>query len=636
MSAPARGTVQSGQANHNRRLKAIEAEFVRATIPDGLTDPDSTTDNSAAIQASFAVTTGGILRFLAGTYRAAGLLLPTGGLHLDGAGMGKTIIKFNGASGGEFFSNPNQQGSSPLTTHTGTRVSGTSFTVPTNVTSTYRPGRQLYISGALTGVIYGLIETSVFGATTAISFSSTAAVPTINAGDATVTVSVAELPSSFTDGHYHFSNMTIDGNTLAARGLWLDGVESVTLENFEVKNTVTGHGVRIRYARRVDVDHFYGHDTVGNAIGISIADYVTISNSRVRDCDDHGIAINCVRRGYLDGVQSSDNDSSGISIESNGTGIGDAIADGRTERVTLSGCHGEHNGTRGLLIGNVVSRYIRVIGGSFSYNTTEGIGGDSTTAKGSTGEISIVGAEACYNGTHGISASTSSHIRRLIISNCHTLNNGQLSAAAGIFVPATTNADNMLIQGNHCYDTQSTPTQDYGIQAQSANINNSLIKDNDCSTYQTAPLLVTLDSDTCIVKDNLLGDNNPQHTVTGSTSTIDVTMGQNLIRLQGSGSVVSMLGAYIGQETTLVAKSTNWVLRNNSVLRLQGSVDFAMPQNAVSTFKMITDGEWYETSRSREFATALAISSVVGGGVQDAEARTAVNSIITLLQLQTV
>lgn len=526
---------------------------------------------------------------------------PSAGAKLKGQGIGKTILKYTGGASSSVFVNENPSSSSPLVTDVGTYVSATSFKVPTDRTASYRKGRRIYITGATTGAVFPLVET--------VSYSAPDTTVTIDASvlqNEALTASAMELPttsglSTFTDHDIELEDLTIDGNSLAVRGIFLKGVSGVRLKNVEIKGTTTGHGLRAIYCDGLWAENCYWHHCGGNGAGISISDHVYLKNCRAEYNGDMGNTLNCVRDGVMEGCTGMYNTGSGGSFEANGTSIGDAIADARNENLRLIGYTGDKNGAHGFLLATKGSHYFQIIGGMFGWNTKSGIAG----AGGASGpdsyatitEYGIIMGAMCHDNTqYGIEGASegTSYMRRMVALGNVCSNNG----LDGLALPATTNIEDWVIVSNLAIDTQSVQTQDTGIKVQHAGSDRVLIVGNSLGSVNSLSVVAASDG---LVDCNLLPDKTRDHDVAGVSvpsngTTIDLADGCPVIRLVGTAGTIAALTGFQGQRVrihnTLAGAAT---VTNGASLRCPVGVDLSLEQHENVTFTCIADGVWTTT-----------------------------------------
>ncbi len=283
------------------------------------------------------------------------------------------------------------------------------------------------------------------------------------------------------------------------------------------------------------------------------------------------------------------------------------------DSVTLNGCHANGNGIDGLSV-SVGCNKIAFNGCSARNNTVSGIAARGTSGSETrditvTGCITnnntgaginfngvergcITGGDSIANKQHGITVHTNSLGINITGNDCNNNGTGASDTFSGIVVTDVTRS---IISGNQCDDTQSSPTQKYGIVEAGSSSGNTF-KNNKAVGNVTAPFLYLAASLSPAFADS---DETPSVSegkvfltnTTGVTITRfdDGVIGQEITIISKGGIVydTSTATRLIGSSVDITTASgdvTIWVCEiggsSSSVWRLKGFVDVSVDNSA--------------------------------------------------------
>lgn len=296
------------------------------------------------------------------------------------------------------------------------------------------------------------------------------------------------------------------------------------------------------------------------------------------------------------------------------------------ENVKLINCEAYANGADGIEFREQEETLVNaIIQGCHVYgNTTLGIH--------LAGNYASVMNNVCWsNGQTGIYYNGNSNVARTVvqIKNNIVYNNGTSNTAAlndGIRVRATSGTvSDVQITGNRCFDTQGTPTQNYGVALKDALLE-VLVKDNDLRGNKTDAILLSLTgAATNIVTKNNKGWN-PEQTyaqenVTGATTFNRLNGDLITATLTGNVTATVTNGKNTGDTLTLIltqdgtgSRTITWP---SNVKLAGGALTLSTAASAVDTVHLRWDGtNWREVSRGlgsavNAFTSAVTIDSTL-------------------------
>lgn len=310
-----------------------------------------------------------------------------------------------------------------------------------------------------------------------------------------------------TGNYARIAHLTIDGNKAGISGTShgiSNNAESVTIEHCRIQN-VRNNGVE--------------HDT-GDALNIRFCQFASVNGSAVRIVSN---ANDCVV--LSNSISACSN---GIFVYDNGTSaycnrtkillnvieacIGTSPAQAQDGGIAVNG--GPYTLIQGNVIRGNTGRGIHAFGNchntSIVGNQVFDCGGQNTVSGIDVGDNAdtdfvIVGNQSYRSGASGIFAAG---LQRSVIVGNVCADNGQTSTVAenrnGITLNlnSTSQVKDNIVNGNHCFDAQTTATQEYGIrewQGNSTDYTNNVYIANNCRTNKTGAILLVSTSSPVVI-----------------------------------------------------------------------------------------------------------------------------------------
>jgi len=417
-----------------------------------------------------------------------------------------------------------------------------------------------------------------------------------NRNNGTASLDGSQNITGIVDDNIAIRGLEIDGDLKAQRCIYINSATRVTVRDCKVYDSRSGggHALRIVYAQDVLVDSVEASGAGDNGIGVEICDRARIHNCSGHNNTTMGITVNANRYSEITGCKAWSNGNVGITSESGSVG-----ADGRADKVILSGNHSYSNTNDGFLVGTEGTQNVIVSNNIAEGNGRHGMSGASGAA-GDTSKVLITGNIVRDNNNDGIrlmeGAAGSSYFNRVTIVGNQVWNNDQGAAGGSGLYANNANIANLVIVGNHFADDQGTPTQDYGIRFTNGSINKYVITGNDLTGNATAEATITASSSNGVMKDNVM---DIQSKAVASGTDIDVSLGFSTYRLTAALTINTITGGRIGQ--TIKIRSNHGggaTITNSASIMLSGAANFVMTEHDTLTLTMYTAGVWSEDGRS--------------------------------------
>lgn len=482
-------------------------------------------------------------------------------------------------------------------------------------------------------------------------------------GDSTLGTNAVMLATAADSAHpisdLTLSDFTIDGTSMptAPVSTFRKGIDALytlrwLVQNVRIYHTpATGFGMDSNVQLQVvdciaDTCGTAGQNPGYNGFGFGVGWYADES-TEVTNC----IAINCLNNGflleYVGGGQVSRNYSF-VNCHAIGNSRGYRLSG--SSNVTFTNCHAYSNTNQGW--------YIQKFGAINSPCENIGIINCRAYSNGDSGiEFKVqdsVNINAVIEGTHSYSntnfgiVTPGDHVN---IKNCFVYSNTETgiyvdnnsgSAISAVQVTGNTVYNNgtagtsglndgirlrgelsaingALIANNVCFDSQGTPTQNYGIALKDA-LTEILVKDNDCRNNVTGAVLKSITgAGTNITVTNVKGYNpkqfSAQGNVTGATTfnrvngdTITATLTGNItVTLTSGVNPGDLLQLILTQDGT-GSRTATWPA--NAKLA-QGSLTLSTAASAVDVVTFKWDGtNWREVSRDLATSSSRIIPRV--------------------------
>jgi hypothetical protein len=430
------------------------------------------------------------------------------------------------------------------------------------------------------------------------------------------------LTNTFSSRNFQFVNCYASDN--GRKGFRNSGSSGATFINCKAVNN-TEHGFyTTRFSNRATEDTtIMGCDAYGNGKSGIFFELGTAESDRNTICIGNHSYQNGQWGIYMGGTRAQIKDN--ICWENNYSGIKYHVGQS-DERVAadISGNTVYNNGrspSGGDAHGIMVSCVTGPING-LKITTNTAYDDQATTTQKSgilvTGmaQHALISGNAVWGGNEtgiwfGVNKTTPTLGLKIVNNVCYNNGKGGVGALGdGIRISATNSSgpiDGALVQGNTCYDSQSTKTQDYGIVLKDYIINAQVLN-NDVRNNQTAPIL---DSPVVATLSNQYSNNkgwNPdeayaQGSVTGATTFNRLNGSTIIATLTGNITVTLTAGKVAGDQLTLIltqdATGSRTVSWPSNFKKAGGSLVLSTAANAVDVITMRWDGtNWREVSRS--------------------------------------
>lgn len=242
----------------------------------------------------------------------------------------------------------------------------------------------------------------------------------------------------------------------------------------------------------------------------------------------------------------------------------------------------------GMAYGNNIGLHVkfargtRVVGFKARQNTDDGILVQDS------GDAAITGCVSDLNERHGIYLLAADNCQ-VVGNNCR--NNNRLGAKSGDGIHLHTALDNVII-GNRCNDTQSTKTQAYGIEEESA-------ASNDRNLFMGNNLRDNNDGSLIVSGTNSVAVNNITSASLDIASAATITLGphSDYFNITGTTTITSVTASYAGRRVTLKFAGALTFTDGSNLILNTAAGNFST--SADDTISLVCDGtNWYELARS--------------------------------------